>query len=74
MAKFQELIDRSDTSEGLKRIRWEFLVENPALWAVDDVISRFSEFPSEALQVIVARFYNMPVHILSTIGLTIPLL
>jgi hypothetical protein len=74
MATFQELIDRSDTSEGLKRIRWEFLVENPALWAVDDVISRFSEFPSEALQVIVARFYNIPVHILSTIGLTILLL
>ena len=66
MATFQELIDGSDTTDGLKRIRWEFMVENPALWAVDDVISRFSEFPSEALQVWVQYYlvfvYNIVVH------------
>jgi transcription elongation factor Elf1 len=53
--KFEELvwaIARADTISGLEALRWELMVENPVLWAVEDVFKRFVDLPIEALQVI----------------------
>jgi len=52
LVRFAQLIEASDTVQGLKSLRWELMVENPANWAVEAVFCRYAELPAEALQVI----------------------
>jgi hypothetical protein len=58
LAKFQEIAKTCDTISGLNSLKWELMVENPALWLIDDVIRRFGELPREALQVCIFFFLH----------------